>query len=286
VQHVLLPLTSNPQNYVAFPDFSRGSPYLDTIGISSYNALQTRLERRFTNGLTFLVTYSFQKTLTDAGDSLNGGGLQGYRAPGIIGIRGDYGPAAFDIRHAFSGSGTYELPAGRGKHFLASSPRLVQAVLGNWSTNWIFTYDTGQPQTIPCATSTGAGTGCFANGVPGVDLYANQSVSHFYNAAAFATPPAVGSVGQTNLTPLGGGQGQVYGPAFRRLDLSLFKSFPIGESTRFEFRAESFNLSNTPNFALPANLNYLNTVNFGQITSTRDNPNDARELQFALKFYW
>jgi hypothetical protein len=78
----------------------------------------------------------------------------------------------------------------------------------------------------------------------------------------------------------------VYGPAFRRLDFSLFKSFPVDEARRFEFRAESFNLTNTPNFALPGSLNFVNTVNFAQITSTRDNPNDARELQFALKFYW
>jgi hypothetical protein len=271
---------------VPFRDFSRGSPYLDTIGISNYNALQSRLERRFTKGLTFLATYSFQKTLTDAGDSLNGGGLQGYRAPGIIGIQGDYGPAAFDVRHAISASGTYEFPVGKGKPFLSKTSGIVQAVLGNWSTNWIFTYNTGQPQTIPCATGTGAGTGCYADGVSGVDPYAGQSVTHFYNAAAFTTPPVVTSVGQTNLSPLGGGQGQVYGPSFRRLDLSVFKSFPVSETMRFEFRAESFNLSNTPNFALPSNLNYLNTVNFGQITSTRDAPNDARELQFALKFYW
>lgn len=286
VQRELLPLNYNPQNYIAFPDFSRGSPYLDTIGISSYNALQATIERRFTNGLTFLISYSWQKTLTDAGDSLNGGGLSGYRAPGIIGIRGDYGPAAFDIRHAFSASGSYELPAGRGKPFLANGPRIAQFLLGNWSSNWIFTYNTGQPQTIGCATGTGAGTGCFADGVRGVDPYANQSVTHFYNAAAFTTPPGVATPGQSDLAPLGGGQGQVYGPSFRRLDLSLFKGFPVRETMRFEFRAESFNLSNTPNFALPSNLNYLNTVNFGQITSTRDNPNDARELQFALKFYW
>ncbi|HLH02982.1 MAG TPA: TonB-dependent receptor [Bryobacteraceae bacterium] len=286
VQHILLPLTYNPQNYIAFPDFSRGSPYLDTIGISSYNALQTTLERRFHSGFTFLVSYSFQKTLTDAGDSLNGGGLNGYRATGIIGIRGDYGPAAFDIRHAFSASGTYELPVGRGKPYLANGPRVAQFLLGNWSANWIFTYNTGQPQTIGCAVGTGAGTGCNADMVFGVDPYAHQSVQHFYNAAAFANPPAVVAPGQSDLSPLGGGQGQVYGPSFRRLDLSLFKGFPVGERMRFEFRAESFNLSNTPNFALPTSLNYQNTVNFGQITSTRDNPNDARELQFALKFYW
>lgn len=286
LQSILLPLNYNPQNYVPFPDFSRGSPYLDTIGVSSYNALQATLERRYQNGLTFLISYSWQKTLTDAGDSLNGGGLSGYRAPGIIGIQGDYGPAAFDIRHAFSASGTYELPVGKRKRYMANGPAMAQFVLGNWSANWIFTYDTGQPQTVGCATGTGAGTSCFADQVRGVDPYANQSVDHFYNAAAFTTPPPVLTPGQTNLAPLGGGQGQVYGPSFRRLDLSLFKTFPVGETMRFEFRAESFNLSNTPNFALPTSLNYLNTINFGQITSTRDNPNDARELQFALKFYW
>jgi hypothetical protein len=55
---------------------------------------------------------------------------------------------------------------------------------------------------------------------------------------------------------------------------------------RFEFRAESFNLTNTPSFGTPDVSNYLNTVNFGRISSTRDAPNDARQLQFALKFYW
>ena len=160
VQRELLPLNYNPQNYVPFPDFSRGSPYLDTIGVSSYNALQARLEKRYSSGLALLLSYSFQKSLTDAGDSLNGGGIQGYRATGIIGIRGDYGPAAFDIRHAFTGSGTYELPVGRGKQYLsAGSNRFAQFLLGNWSMNWILTVDSGQPQTIPCATATGSGNG-------------------------------------------------------------------------------------------------------------------------------
>ncbi len=286
LQSVLLPTTANPQQYVPFPDFSRGSSYLDSIGISSYNALQTKLEKRYSSGLAMLISYSFQKTLTDAGDSLNGGGLNGYRATGLIGIRGDYGPAAFDVRHAFTASGTYELPAGRGKPYLAHSSAITQAILGNWSLNWILTLSTGQPQTIGCATSTGAGTGCFANAVAGVDRYAGQSVQHFYNAAAFATPPLVAAVGQSDLSPLGGGQGQVYGPSYRRLDFSLFKAFPIGETRRFEFRAESFNLSNTPSFALPGSLNYVNTRNFAQITATRDNPNGARQIQFALKFYW
>ena len=60
-------------------------------------------------------------------------------------------------------------------------------------------------------------------------------------------------------------------------DFSIFKEFPVTETMHFEFRAESFNLTNTPSFALPGTLNYLNTVSFGQISSTRDAPNDARE---------
>ena len=76
------------------------------------------------------------------------------------------------------------------------------------------------------------------------------------------------------------------GPPIRRLDFSIFKEFPLTETTRFEFRAESFNLTNTPTFAAPGSLNYLDTVNFARISSTSDAPNDARELQFALKFYW
>ena len=93
-------------------------------------------------------------------------------------------------------------------------------------------------------------------------------------------------VGQTDFSPLGGGNTQVSGPPFRRLDFSAFKSFPIDEHKRIEFRAEFFNLTNTPAFANPGNLNFQDTTNFGAIYSTRDAPNDAREIQFALKFYW
>jgi hypothetical protein len=171
---------------------------------------------------------------------------------------------------------------------MSSSPRLIELLLGNWSANGIMSLNTGQPQTIGCSKPTGAGTGCYAL-YTGADPYGgSHDVNHFYNAAAFADPPVVTAVGQTDFSPLGGGNTQVSGPPFRRLDFSLFKSFPIGENRRFEFRAESFNLTNHPAFSQPpsGNLNLLNTTTFGRITSTRDAPNDARELQFALKFYF
>jgi hypothetical protein len=286
-QQVLLPLGYNPQDYVAFPDFSRGSPYAATIGTANYHSLQAKYQHRFSKGLTALFSYTFSKTLTDAGDALSNGNLGSFRAPQIpgVGIHYDYGLAAFDIRNAVSFSGTYDVPFGRTRQYSISN-RYADFLLGGWSTNFILTLDDGQPQTINCATDTGAGTGCYAL-YTGANPYGGlHNVQQFYNPAAFTTPPPVAQVGQSNILPLGGGPTQVTGPPIRRLDFSIFKEFPITETMHFEFRAESFNLTNTPTFAAPGNLNYLDSVNFGRIYSTLDAPNDARELQFALKFYW
>jgi hypothetical protein len=286
-QSVLLPPGTSVQAYVPFPDFSAGAPYDDTIGTADYHSWQTKYTRRFSRGFTGLVAYTWSKTLTDAGDLLSGGGTGGFRAPYLpgFGIRGDWALAPFNIAHMFSFSGTYELPIGHGHTLLGNTGKWGQYLFGGWATNYILTLHTGNPQTIGCTHGTGAGTGCFAL-YTGADPYSGQSVEHFYNAAAFTNPPSVTAIGQTDYSPLGGGNTQVSGPSFHRLDFSLFKSFPVGEKRRFEFRAEVFNLSNTPNFALPSSTNFLDTVSFGKITSTVDNPNDARELQFALKFYF
>ena len=287
-QSELLPLGYNPQNYIPFPDFAYGSSYADTIGTANYNALQTKYQRKMANGLTALFSYTFSKTLSDAGDLLSNGNLGGFRAPDLPnwGIQKDMGLAAFDIRHAISLSGSYDLPFGKGQPLMSNGNRPMQFLFGNWSTNFILTLDTGQPLTVNCATATGAGTGCFAL-LTSVNPYSGpHNVEQYYNPAAFATPPVVTSIGQTNYAPLGGGITQVDGPPLHRLDFSAFKAFPLNERMRFEFRAEIFNLTNTPAFSQPGNLNYLNTATFGQITSTRDAPNDPREIQFALKFYF
>jgi hypothetical protein len=104
------------------------------------------------------------------------------------------------------------------------------------------------------------------------------------NAAAFANPPVATAVGQADLSPLGGAPTQAIGPGFHRADVALSKFWRTTERTRLEFRAEVFNLTNTPNFAQPTSLNFSNTKNFAQITGTRDSPDDPRELQFGLKF--
>lgn len=283
----LLPPSANPQNFVPWPDFARGSSYASTNGNSHYHSLQTKFTRRLLAGLDFLASYTWAKTLTNAGDLLNGGNVGGFRAPAIPGwgIEADMSLASFDVRHAFTFSGTYEFPFGRGRKFGGSSNMLVNAILGGWMTNWITTFYSGQPQSIGCPSTAAAGVGCYAFQVQGVDKYIG-SVEQFYNPAAFSQPPSATQIGQTDFAPLGGARTQVTGPPYRKLDFSLFKSFPFKERYRFEFRAESFNLTNTPAFANPSLTNFIDTRNFGRITATRNNPNDARQIQFALKFYF
>jgi len=297
---VMLPPSADPQSYVPFPDFSRGAEYLATEGSSSYNSLQATFQRRFGAGLSFLGNYTYGKCRTDAPDIFVAGETGGYRAPDLpgFGIQPDYGLCVFDIRQVVHFAGTYQLPFGNGKPFLHASSGVVNQLVGGWSVNWILTLQDGQPFTIPCATSTTAAFGCNALFVPGVNpIGGPHNVDQWMNPAAFATPPVATTVGQQDFAPLGGAPGQVVGPGFHRLDLSLFKEFQTSESTRLEFRFEIFNLTDTPNFSVPGLsgpgvsvppgvFDYTNVQNFGKITETRDAPNDPRQLQLALKFYF
>jgi len=285
----ILPPGTDPQSYVPFPDFSRGEPYATTDANSYYHSLQTKYTRRMARGLDMLAAFTWAKTMTDAGDLLSSGNVAGFRAPGIpgFGIQGDYGLASFDIRKAFSLSGTYQLPVGRGRPYLSGAGGIGDAILGGWSMNGILTLDDDQPQTSNCVTAGAAGVGCYALLVPGENRYGGKhNVDQWINPAAFADPPAATAIGQADLAPLGGGATQVIAPGFHRLDWSLFKQFKTSERTHLEFRAEFFNLTNHPNFANPSQTNYKDTAHFGKITATSDSPNDPRQIQFALKLYF
>jgi hypothetical protein len=289
----LLPPDVNPQGsvpYVPFPDFGRDASYASTNANSYYHSLQSKYTRRLSKGLDVLAAYTWAKTRTDAGDLLSGGGVGVGRAPNIpgFGIDKDYGLAEFDVRNAFTLSGTYQLPAGRGKRYMAGAGRVQDAILGGWVTNWIWTMYDGQPVTFNCQTTTAAAVGCFALLVPGQNVIGGKhNVDQWLNPAAFQDPPAATTIGQTDFAPLGGANTQAVGPGFHRFDFSFFKEIKTSEKTHMEFRAEFFNLTNHPNFSLFfISNNFRDTANFAKIGSTRDNPNDPRQVQFALKFYF
>jgi hypothetical protein len=303
----LLPANVSITPHVPFPDFNPGGSYQRTVGSSIYNGLQTKLEQQFSNGVTYLVTYTYSKTLSDAGDLLNGGSTNGYRAPWVPGLgpRFDWGLADFDVRNVFHLSGGYELPFGKGKRFLANSGALTNAVLGGWSANAIVTIQGGQPLSLSCPTGTTSGTNCNDVNVPGqsqklgLHTDSNGKLSWFGNPKAFQQPCPLGNAATSGCFPLtgaailGAGPSTTYGPPLRKFDFSTFKNFPIGERFTAQFRAEFFNILNHPNFNAPnfggngvtsvGNSANFTSATFGEIGSTRDAPFDPRQIQFAIK---
>lgn len=275
----------NPQNYVPFPTFARGSSYAATAGNSHYHALQTKFQRRMSQGLDVLVSYTYSKTLTNAGDLLSNGGAGGYRAVGILGIRPEMARASFDLKHALVISGNWDLPFGKGKALLGNIGRFGDALIGGWSANWVYSYYSGQPQVIGCTIPTTEGLGCNSLKVAGANPYQDtrdaQGYKVIWNAAAFTNPPRATAIGQTDLSPLGGGRTQLSGPPQRGVDFSMFKNFRMTERIRTEFRAEFFNLTNTASFNIPTS-NFQSAV-FGRLDTQRNNP---RQVQLALKLYF
>jgi len=275
---VLLPPGTNPVPYVQWPDFSRGSLLVRTVGVSTYDSLQLKFQRRYHAGLQFLASYTLSDSKTNAGDSLAGGGVGGLRGPDLAGwdLSNDIGYSGFYTKHAFVFSGNYDLP-GRG------------ALLGGWRTNWVLSLYSGQAQTINCTVTTaagtgtgGAGNGCYALVVG--DPYAGaHDVNQFYNPAAFADPKPVTTIGQTDFSPLGGPRSQVTGPPMRQLDMGVARQFRIQGERQFEIRVEIFNVTNTAAFLLPGSLNFNDAKNFASITAMRNTP---RQVQLGAKLYW
>jgi Carboxypeptidase regulatory-like domain len=304
----LLPAGVSTTNEVAFPDFAHGSSYDVSTGTSNYNSLQTKLEQQFGNGLQFLASYTWSKTLGDAQDLLNGGSLQGYRAPEVPGYgpEFDYGPATYDIRNVFHLSGGYVLPFGTGKKYFGNTNKMENAVVGGWSVNVISGLQGGQPVTFNCPTSTTSGTSCYDVKVPGQSpklrfhTDSNGKLNWIGNPAAFQQPCPLGAATTLGCEPttqyLGGSQGTTVGPGLAKFDFSTFKAIPINERFSMQFRAEFFNILNHPTFnapnfggngvvAIPNSGNFTSN-SFGEIGSTRFAPYDPRQIQFALKLYY
>ena len=307
-----------------FPDFGGGS-YQATMGTSSYHGLQATLQQQYANGLTFLLTDTWSKTMSDAGDLLNGTSadtLRAYAVPGL-GPKFDYSLANFDIRNVIHFSGGYELPFGKGKQFM-NHGGLANQVLGGWSVNWITTLQGGQPEGFSCPTGSTSGTGCNAIRLPGKSpqlgiktrtVAGNKYPFWIGNPAAFAQPCKLvtdstgllstlhpdpnsvkGCVPASGAAALGDKRDQISGPGFHRLDFSAFKDFPLTERYRLSFRSEFYNILNHPNFNQPnfggngvvavGGSGDITSPDFGAIGSTRGAPFNPRQIQFALKLYY
>ena len=272
----------NEKGILPLPGFNANMQNLATISLSNYNSLQTVYQHQFKGGLELLANYTYAKCMSDDGGNLS----NGFRAqwlPGF-GIGPDYTLCSNDSTHVVHVSGEYALPFGRGRQFASTSNRLADAVIGGWNLNYIFSYQSGQPVNVGCPTATTSDFGCDANLVAGQDPYAGpHNVTQWLNPSAFAQPPAAAATpDQTDFSPLGGKPQQVRGPGFYNLDSSLFKNFTTSKETFLQFRLETFNTLNHPQFNQPGQLNFTNK-GFSAITGAR---NGYRIVQLAGKFYF
>lgn len=266
---------------VVFPyaQYGFGSAFLEQIvtnGRADYNALQTRAQRRFANGLALTMAYTLSKAQGDFLDHLSaGGGAVGNFPKNAYDMGADYGPLPFDSRHRLVSSFIYELPFGEGRMWNPGG--IAGALAGGWSVNGILSLSSGRPFSIGATDRANTGPGrrgaanCVGDPLPSGF---NQTRDQWFDVTAFATPAAFtyGTCGYNT----------VYGPSNKSMNLSLFRSIPFAEHRRLELRVESFNLFNWVNYGFPGS-NASNLATFGKITSTQGDP---RELQLAVKFYF
>jgi len=287
---IILPNGTNTQYYIPYPYMARNGTYETTNANSSYNSMQVTYEHQMSYGLSVLGNYTWSRCSGDQHAPQNSQYNVGYRAEWLPGwgIRGDYGLCDGDATDLWHAAVTYDLPFGQGKQFGGAMPKAADLIVGGWEINGFYTFQSGQPLTVGCPNGTSADFGCVANVVTGQNKYAGpHNYIQWLNPSAFSQPPAATAVGQVDYSPLGGQIQQVRGPHYNNLDASLLKNFNFTEAWYLQFRAEAFNLSNTPPFAQPGQLNWT-AGGFSAISATKNSNqnNGARTLQLALKMFF
>jgi hypothetical protein len=226
---------------------------------SWYDALQVKLDKRFTSGLQALVSYTLSRT-EDTAFILHPSFERRAAATG----------KAIDIPHNLVVSWTYELPFGPGKPYLSNGSAVVQKLVEGWAVNGITMYQSGEPLNIRLASSQlNTGTDNWANQTCD-EVTIVDEVTQWFDTSCFAAPP---------LFEFGNYQiGDVRGPTFFNTDFSVFKRTGLGGRRSVEFRFEVFNLFNRAHFSNPNDR--LGNAQFGRISSTRF---PSREIQVGAR---
>lgn len=272
-----------PVTRLDVPGIGIVTPLADTFrrefsGNSSYHALQTRLEKRFSHGLSFLTSYVWSKTMSDSRGGADAGGTAPNAVQDYKNLRAEKSLADEHAPHRFVSSLNYELPFGKGHRMLGGVPRVLNALVGGWSAGAIVTFVSGRMVNIGVQgdpANVGSGAAIRPDVVPGRNPNLPSSerrLDRWFDTGAF--------VRQTGFAFGTAGRNLVTAPNRKNLDLAIYKSFQFGESRSLQLRAESFNATNTPFFGAPGNT--LGTSQFGVINSA----SDGRIIQVAAKLYF
>lgn len=255
------------QTLLPFPQY-QGISAAASTGRSDYNALDVKVQKRFSRGMTLLAAYTWSSNWDSiwgaygAGNTLN----PGNNGPqDIYNLSPEYARATNDIPNRFTVTGTYELPFGRGKQFLGAGNRLTNLAVGGWRFNDVTIMQNGGPLAIT-QTNSNSTLGNSAQRptiVAGVNPCGSGSpegrLTRYFNPSAFTVTPQFSYGNQPRAS-------SCYGPGYLNTDLSLNKDFMVTERIHAEFRAEALNAFNTPQFAAP-NLS-VSSGSAGQITGT------------------
>jgi hypothetical protein len=279
-------------NGTVIPTFSTAS--------NNYNSANFRLEKRYSEGLAFLVNYTIQKNLESGGAgpdaySQNGGTSIAMDTYNIARER-SYAP--IDVPQMFSGSAAYELPFGPGKRWLSFGGPAGK-VIGGWQLNTIVTMRGGFPTDIRTNVLPPIfNTFNVADRVSGQPMVlSNAGVDGYFNPAAFGVPGTVPSNTGAPIQLFGNSARRLTrGPGSKNADVSVFKNIPVTERFLIQFRAEFFNFTNTPTFFLPAaNSPTLTCIGAPGSKCNSNNPSfgklssgtaTGRQIQFGLKLYF
>jgi hypothetical protein len=262
------PAPGDPQERRPYPQYGNfGS--ITNAGSSTYNSFQVKLSKRSSHGLWFLSAFTYGKAYNDQPEIC----CASPWPPDSYNIGAERGPADYDQRYRWVTSFAWDLPFGKGRHFLDKDGWL-NAIFGGWQIGGIVTIAAGFPFS-PATSLDTSNTGTFGQLRP--DLIGDpnpgtRTPARWYNPEAYATPAefTFGNAGRNSLV----------GPGTRAADLYLRKDFRISNRARLELRIEAFNVFNHPNFGLPDN--YVDDgESAGTITSTSL---AQRQIQFGVRF--
>jgi hypothetical protein len=276
---------------------------------SNYNSLIVDLRKKLSDNLYFDFDYAYAHSIDNVSDITNDAIFSDFNGQGLICDLRDLltcrGDSDFDARHTISANYEYLLPIGRGHALLGNIPGWADRIIGGWGTSGIYTFHTGYP--FPTVTNafpinfTQLGPAILlgpssavkehphveptASGQPGLQLFANQSISNPAASNAFGFPFG-GDTGTRN---------QLHGLGYSNIDMALLKNIKVTERFDLQFRAEAFNAFNHPSFNNPnngsalsgsagginfSNVNINSPTTYGFLTSMANLP---REMSLGLQ---